>query len=284
MRDHMTNGLVPKGHRYPALRLASLLLSLALGLFLVGCPAAGGGSGGNGDEQQNDNMPDDGNDDPADGGDDDGGDDGGDGDDGDDGGSGLPFGTITGTELFVEGTRSALDNGETDQRDERFTATWTLTPTTAEESEVFINDVLTVAIRGDISGEGHLTYEESENSFTPELVCPMDMSAGSVEWDAEVVGSYQYVPLLGTITLTTHATNVSSPEYSVTYTNPGCPENDSVSPSQYVWQGPGQGAWGFVDIVLENGHYENRLENPNQDDDRGDEDFYEIEANVGSAP
>lgn len=254
------------------------VLSFEVGLLLMGCSAAGGGSGGDGDSQQNDNsndMPNDGNDDPGDGGD---------GDGSGDGDGGLPFGTITGTELFMEGTRSAQGNGETDQRDERFTATWTLMPTTAVESEVFIGDVRTVSIRGDISGEGHLTYEESRNSFTPELVCPTDMYAGSVEWDAEVVGSYQYVPLLGTITLTTHATNVSSTEYSVVYTNPGCPENDSVSPSQYIWQGPGQGAWGFVDIVLENGHYENRLENPNQDDDRGAEDFYEIEANVGSTP
>lgn len=196
-------------------------------------------------------------------------------------GGGLPFGAITGNELLIEGSRVDSPNGDSRRADERFTATFTLNPTSAEEQEVFINDVLTVAIFGDIAGEGHLTYETSGTDVTVELECPTTSYTGSVEWSVDVVGSYNYVPALGTITLTTHATNVSSPEFPLSFTTPGCPEFDSESPIQYIWQGPGQGTWGFVDIVLEGGHFESRLENPLADD-LGEEDFYQIEVNAAA--
>jgi hypothetical protein len=196
---------------------------------------------------------------------------------------GMPFGTITGTEELKEGTRSDAGNGETSMTDERFTASWTLTPTSADEQQIFINDELTTEIFGDIEGQAQLFHEESGTDVNPELECPTTTNEGSVEWDIDVTGSYSYIPALGTIRLTTHATNVSSPEYQITFTTPGCPEFDSQSPAQYIWQGPGQGTWGFVDIVLENGHYENHLDNPLADD-LGAEDFYDIEANVGATP
>ncbi|MCB9852281.1 MAG: hypothetical protein H6819_04230 [Phycisphaerales bacterium] len=191
----------------------------------------------------------------------------------------LPFGSISGTELLVEGSRVNEPSGDTRRRDERFTASYTLTPTSADSRQITINNEFSTAIFGDISGMAHLTYEESGTDFSPGLSCPTTSYSGDVEWDVEIVGTYDYIPALGTIQLTTHATNVSSTEYTVSYMTPGCPEQDSNNPSQYVWSGPGQGTWGFVDIVLENGHFEDRIENP-QEDDRGAEDFYEIELNT----
>ncbi|MGE3182782.1 MAG: hypothetical protein AB7N71_14220, partial [Phycisphaerae bacterium] len=54
------------------------------------------------------------------------------------------------------------------------------------------------------------------------------------------------------------------------------PEQDSQNPAQYIWSGQGQGAWGFVDIVLENGQFQRRLENPLADD-LGAGDYFEIQ-------
>ncbi len=195
--------------------------------------------------------------------------------------AGAGFSAINGTELLVEGARDNQPNGESRRRDERFTAAYSLRPTSAESRQIVINfDQFTTAISGDIAGTARLTYEESGTDVTPELTCPTTTYSGMVEWEVEVTGSYDYVPALGTIMLTTRATNVSSPQYTVSFTTPGCPDQDSTNPAQYNWQGPGQGVWGFVDIVLVNGLFTDRLENP-LGEDLGATDFYEIQLSTG---
>lgn len=241
-------------------------------LLCWGCstsPGPGGMTGNDNSTAGNDNSGGAGNDNSAAGGNDNGG-----------SGGGLPFRVITGNEEMVEGSRFDEPNGSTSQRDERFTSTFSLTPVTAVESQAFVDNELVEVISGDLEGTGHLTYQESGTEFDPELECPNSSYSGSVEWDINVTGSYLYIPSLGSIQLTTRAESASSPEYTVAFTNPGCPEFDSTSPSQYVWQGPGQGVWGFVDIVLQNGQYDNSLENP-LFDDLGEEDFYRIHAEAG---
>ncbi|MBK8268041.1 MAG: hypothetical protein IPK83_06920 [Planctomycetes bacterium] len=190
----------------------------------------------------------------------------------------LPFTELTGTERMVELIREGIGTDNSRMRDEEFTATYTLTPTTFDTRDIFINNQPSTAIFGDITGMAHCTYEESGTDIDTTLMCATTSYDGSVEWDTQITGSYDYFPALGTVTLTLHATDVSSPEYIVTFSTPGCPELDSMDPRNYAWQGPGQGVWGFVDIVLENGHFEDRVENP-LDDERGAADFFEIEIN-----
>ena len=265
--------------------LVSLSVALALWPLLGGCPQAGAPIDGQ-DEVQVDGQDDgidDGQNDIPDDGQDDGMDDtpGDNGDQLSDGG--LPIGNIFGNEVMVEGDFSQSDNGDSRRRDERFTASFTLTPTSVEEAQAFLGDELISYYFGDLSGQAHLTYEESGADIVAELDCPTTTYSGSVEWDVDVVGSYEYTPPLGTIRIQASATNVSSPDYIVTFTTPGCPEFDNMSPSRYTWQGPGQGVWGFVTIVLENGHYENFFENP-LGGDLGEQDYYEIEVNSASVP
>jgi len=247
------------------------------GLLLAGCMVSGGG--GDGQPGPGDMQPDNG-DDGSDGNGNDGD---GDNGNGNNGGGTPTFGTITGTEEFVEGTRSDDGNGGSRRRDERFTATWSLTATSAEESEVFIGDVLTTMISGDLEGQGQLTYAESGSNFDPQSVCPSDNYAGEVEWNAEVTGTYSWIPAIGELSILARAGEVSSPEYQVSYTYTECPEVNSMSPSQYVWPGPGQGTWGFVTIVLSDGEFENRVENP-FGNDLGAEDYYEIRVESSGAP
>ncbi len=190
----------------------------------------------------------------------------------------LPFTELTGTERMVELAREGIGTDNSRMRDEEFTATYTLMPTTFDTRDIFINDEPSIAIFGEISGMAHCTYEESGTDIDTSLMCTTTSYSGGVEWDTMVTGTYDHFPALGTTTLTLHAVNVTSPEYIVTFTTPGCPELDSMDPSVYDWQGPGQGVWGFVDIVLENGHFEDRVENPLAED-RGAADFFEIEIN-----
>lgn len=256
-------------------RLLGLFASLPTAAFLVGCPPAVVAPDGGGDDGGQDNGSDDG----SDGGQDDGSND--NTDDPIDGVEGLPFGAINGNEVMVEASRFEDGAGGSRVRDERFTAVFSLTPTSIESQEAFINDELTVYYFGDLTGQGQLTYEESGTDFDPTLDCPTQNYTGSVQWNAQVTGTYEYTPILGTIRIDARATDVSSPSYSVTFTSPGCPEFDSASSSNYVWQGPGQGVWGFVTIVLQNGRFEDRVENP-LGDELGAIDYYEIE--VDTAP
>lgn len=196
------------------------------------------------------------------------------------GAGGELFGAINATELLMEGVDSSGSNGSTRFREERFTADWSLTPSNPRTDQAFLNGVLVDVVRGDLSGQATLTYRESGTDFEPELDCPTSSYEGQVEWVAEVQGTFEYVPVLDEISVLAMASSVSSPEYTVAFMTPGCPEFDSMSPSQYVWQGPGQGTWGFVTIVLRNGRYENRLDNP-LGNDLGEEDFYEIEVTAG---
>ncbi|MBX3396884.1 MAG: hypothetical protein KF841_16135 [Phycisphaerae bacterium] len=189
----------------------------------------------------------------------------------------LPFAQLTGNELMVEGARISEMNGDSRTRDEKFTAAYTLTPTSADTREVIINfNEVTTAIFGDITGQAHLTYEESGTDVSLELQCTTTNYSGTIEWDTMVQGTYDYIPALGTTSLTLHAVDVSSPEYIVTFSTPGCPELDSMDPAMYAWQGPGQGVWGFVTIVLNNGQFTKKLDNPLADD-LGASDFYEIQ-------
>lgn len=258
-------GIIVHRHSFHPRTVVSCTMALLIAALLVaGCPEGGGSGNGNGNADGDTiDMPDDG------------------GDDGVDNGGGAPFAAIQGTELMIEGTRDEQPNGDTRRRDERFTATWSLRPTGAETVEVFIDDVLTTSIIGELEGEGRLTYEESGTDVTPELDCPTQNYEGSVQWDVVITGRYEHYPLLSSTRIFAQTSTVSSPEYQVVFTNPGCPEFDSQSPSNYFWQGPGQGTWGGVAIQLINGHFEGRLENPFFDD-RGAEDFYEIEANFGA--
>ena len=59
------------------------------------------------------------------------------------------------------------------------------------------------------------------------LMCTTTNYSGSVEWGTEVQGTYDHVPALGTTQLTLHAVTVTSPEYIVTFTTPGCPDQDN---------------------------------------------------------
>lgn len=250
------------------MRFMALVILCSVSLSLLGCSSATGVLDGDGG---NDNGQDDGADDGV--------------TDDSDGGSsdGLPIGEITGNEVMLEAARSEDGNGGSYEQDERFTATFTLSPVNADESEIFINDELTTMIFGDLSGAGSLTYEESSTDIDPELECTTSTSSGSVQWDVDVEGTYEYIPALGTIRIEAMAVSVSSPSFDMTFTTPGCPELDSVSPINYTWQGPGQGVWGFVTIVLENGHFEYHLDNP-LFNDLGELDSYDISVDLGAAP
>lgn len=186
-----------------------------------------------------------------------------------------PFEPIEATEVMVEAVRSNMPNGDSRVRDERFTAEYTLTPTSAEERQVFLNNELTIAISGNLTGQAHCTYEESGTDVIADLECPTTTYEGAVEWDVMIEGSYDYIPALDEVQITAHAVDVSSPQYTVTFTTPGCPELDSMNPAAYSWQGPGQGVWGFVTIVLKNGQFHKKLDNPLADD-LGAIDYYEI--------
>lgn len=250
-----------------ALAACAALPTVAL---INGCPPAAVAPDDSGDDEGQDNASNDNQDDGS-------------ADDPDGAGDGLPFGEISGEEVMVEAERSDDGNGGSRTRDERFTASFSLSPTSADQQEIFINDELTILIFGDLSGQGHLTYEESNVDVDPELDCTPSTSSGFVTWDVEVRGDYEYIPALGTIRIDAFAVDVSSPSFEVTFTTPGCPEFDSVSLSNYVWQGPGQGVWGFVTIVIENGHFESHLDNPFAAD-LGDIDFYDITVNAPNVP
>ncbi|MBI4716793.1 MAG: hypothetical protein HY763_03235 [Planctomycetes bacterium] len=181
---------------------------------------------------------------------------------------------------MLERRFSQEDDGGTRERDEQFTADWALMPVGAETIEIFANDELTIAIIGDLEGQGQLRYMESGTDFSPTLDCPTTSYAGEVMWNANITGTYDYTPVLDTIRIMASATVVSSPEYQLAFTTPGCPEFDSTSPVNYQWTGPGQGVWGFVTIVLRGGVYDEHLDNPLADD-RGEEDYFDIHVELG---
>lgn len=235
-----------------------MMLAVVVGLVAAGCDTTMGNGNNNGNGNSNNNA----NNNQSNGNSND-----------------MPFQPLSATEKMIEGEREDDQAGTSRTRDEQFTASYTLTPTSADTREVIINfNETTTAIFGDISGMAHCTYEESGVDVDSSLMCTTTDYSGMIEWDVMIEGTYDYIPALGTIELTTHAVDVSSPAYTVTFTTPGCPELDRTDPRNYIWQGPGQGAWGFVTIVIENGQFMKRLENP-LSGDLGALDFYEIEIN-----
>ncbi len=199
---------------------------------------------------------------------------------------------ISGNETLVEGEDTELGDGSTETRDERFTSTFTLTRLDAEFcGQVFVGDILADKTCGNLQGQAHLTYSESGSSFSPDSDCPTDEYSGQVEWNVDLEGTYTVLPTIDangevvfdSITIDISTATVSSPEYSVSFTNPGCPEFDSVSPSNYFWAGPGQGTFTLEPIVIINGLYDGRYENP-FGNDLGDADYYEINAGTTDEP
>jgi len=194
---------------------------------------------------------------------------------------GAMFTAITGAELFMEGASFDEAGGGFRRRDEQFASTFSLSPIDAETGQAFVvpldggEPVLVETISGRLEGQAHLAYSESGTDFTPEFDCPTSSYDGAVEWDVSVEGTYNFIPALRELGLQARAAEVSSPQYMVTFTSPGCPEFDSVSLSSYVWPGPGQGTWGFVTIQLRNGQFDSRLDNP-LGNDLGETDFYQI--------
>lgn len=261
----------------------TLVIALSVGGSMGGCPGNGGTGNDNGsiDDDGGGDLPDDQDDDGTlnDNGDDDPV-----GPDDDDGTPdvGIPIGNITGTETLNEG-ETAQSGGDSSVRNELFTATYTLTPLNVDSAEAFIDGVLTTYYFGELSGTAQLSYEETGSDTSAELECPTTNYRGSVEWQANISGTYEYTPALGTIRIDAQADNPSSPHYIVTYTTPGCPEFESQNPSMYYWQGPGQGTWGFVTIVLQGGHFGATIDNP-QGDDFGAEDYYEIDVYAAGVP
>lgn len=207
-------------------------------------------------------------------------------------GAGELFASITGTEILVEGSDSQPGDGTSRTRDERFTSTFTLTRLDAEFcGQVFVGDVLADKTCGNLQGSAHLTYSESGTNLTPELDCPTENYAGEVEWDVDLTGTYTILPSIGldgqvvydTITIDVAADSVSSPEYQVRFTYPGCAEFDSQSPSNYFWAGPGEGTFTLEAIVIVNGVYDGQYDNPFEDD-LGELDYYEIHVQTSASP
>lgn len=245
----------------------SRIVVVFLATALVGCPTAPNGGGEAPPDNASDNMSDPGNN-------------GGVGETPDNE-FGLPFNQLTGTELLVEGTDFTADDGSTRQRKEQFTSNFTLTVISGETSQAFVGDAVVDVISGDLQGQAQLTYTESGSDFDAGLIdCATISYEGEVEWQADISGSYQYIPSLDQLQVTIPGADLSSPQYTVTFTAASCPELDSLSFSSYYWGGPGVGTWGGVPIVLEGGRQTSRLENPFADD-LGEEDFYEIQIQTG---
>jgi len=191
-------------------------------------------------------------------------------------GEGVPFSEISGTERLVEATNFEPGDGSSRRRDEQFTSTFSLMVLDAEESQIFVGDVLTTRISGNLRGQAHLTYSESGTDVSAGgFDCSTLTYSGGVEWDVTVEGSYSFIPILDEISVLIPDRDHSSPEYTVTFTAPGCPELDSMSPSSSYWGGPGIGTWGGVSITLRNGSFDSGLDNV-LGNDLGEEDFYEI--------
>jgi len=241
-------------------------------LLMMGCPGALQAPD-NMEPDSNDMQPDDGGTNP-DGSGDDGGVD-----------ETEVFTQITGTEVLREGASSDHPDGGSHRSNEQFTASYSLTRVNIRScGEVFVGNLIVETFCGDLEGEAHLTYSSTSTDFTPDSTCPTSLSMGEVQWDVDLSGTYTISPLVqpsgevvfDAVGIDVNAANVSSPEYDLTFTNPGCPEFDSVSPSSYFWAGVGKGAWGFVTVIIVEGSYTERLDNV-LGNDLGDEDFYEIE-------
>jgi len=68
---------------------------------------------------------------------------------------------VAGNERMVEGERFDDGAGNSRTRDEQFTASYTLTPTSADTRPIFINGEPSTAIFGNISGQAHCTPTRS---------------------------------------------------------------------------------------------------------------------------
>ncbi len=187
---------------------------------------------------------------------------------------GLPFASVTGNETFIEGS-DFTQGAAYSRRAESFTSSFTVTPSDVDSQQILVNGVLTEEFFGNLIGSARLSYDQSDEDYDPELECPLSTLAGSVTWSVNLTGNYSAIPAVGTLRITAYANPVDSPEYPLSYTVPGCREQDFEQPTSYAWPGPAQGNPAAVLILLENGHFEMRIENPFADD-LGEEDFYEI--------
>ncbi len=207
-----------------------------------------------------------------------------------DGGGDELFAGISGNETLVEGVDYESGDGSVENRNERFTSTFTLTRVDAENcGQVFVGDVLADKTCGNLQGQAHLTYSESGSNVSPDLECPAEIYSGQVEWDVDLEGTYTILPSISpsgevvydSMTIDVSTATVSSPEYMVTFTYPGCPEFANSSASSYFWAGPGRGTFTLESIVILNGQYDGHFDNPSGND-LGDADFYDIHVETTS--
>lgn len=167
---------------------------------------------------------------------------------------GEPFLGLTGAELtFFDVTRIDPVNGNILYKTERNEIVYSL-----------------VAIDGSLlQGQAHITlFKFLEDVVQYDTPCPtVTYSVGPLEWDVFLEGTYELVPD-GSINVRFDATPTNGPDYTINWTNPGCPELDS---SDLI---PGFN-WDGDSATLVNGLYDYRLDGELDSDETG-EFYFEI--------
>jgi hypothetical protein len=169
---------------------------------------------------------------------------------------GEPFLGLTAAELaFYDVTTIDPVNGNTQYKTERTEIVSSL-----------------VAVDGShLQGQAHITLfmflEDVTVSY--DSPCPTTTySVGPIEWDVFLEGTYEFVPD-GSIHVRFDATPPNGPDYTINWTNPGCPELDTsdLIPG-YYWSGNGG--------TLVNGLYDYRLDSSGElRPDQSGEFYYE---------